>query len=684
VDNIVLGIVWFVLLGFLPGFVLLGLFRIKEISWVKGLLYIIGLSLFFDMVVGWCLNYFLPMVGIMPFTRFTMSIAWLSIVSILLVVVVVYGKELIKPYKWDNQWIIVGLVYVGGVLLIYQTSLLTNNLIGSDIHLEYYYAQQSVLKGFSDPSIYAYINICIPITVLIPMYSVLSGIEVMWVIKVVQPLVLAILPVILYKIFKLQFGKLIGILSVVFFVTLPFFTMDIVQLIRQQYAMIFFGLVTLVLVSRRVGLWAKIILGSVFGIGVVISHYGVGVGFMWYMALGFLGIILLKFTQPVWQWITKQPVPVDIKLMSWKSILVWLAVAMVCVGGGLLYYQSSGSGVGMDNAVNTSVKISTKTANSVVTVTTEKPRVVDNVTQPSRTNVTLSNEWMKSFSMSFREPLLKTAIGMDFGEASGLGKVWRILLFLVEICIFVGLIRLFFRPMPNIRTELLVFIITSAFVVVGLYTLPTNGFGLGAVRVLLVTLIFLSPFFVFGLEAIVMGFTKLLKIEWKRKYLSVGLCVLLLPYILFNSGAVFELIKSDRIDSIDIPFSPALSAYRLDMTTYFTDEDVEAMAWVQNKVSAEYPLFGDWHSYQLMWQYVGEYNTTQGIENFCKFNQGYVFLRKWNVENEMLTTGAAYGCRKSIPWLEYSGKKCSSPMVEILNRGEIVFDNGARIIRVDK
>lgn len=697
-DNIILGIVWFVLLGFLPGFVLIGIFRLKDISWVKGLLYIIGLSLMFDMVVGFGINLFYPMIGLVPFNPMVMRMTWIGISAILLTIVAVFNINLVKPYRWDNQWVTVLLIYIGGVILIYQTSLLTNNLVGSDIHLEYYYAQFSVLNGFSNISTSAYINICLPITILVPMYSVLSGIEVMWVFKIVQPLVLAILPVILYKIFKLQFGRFVGILSVIFFVTLPFFTMDIVQLIRQQYAMIFFGLVTLVLMGRRTDMFTKVSLGSIFGIGVVVSHYGVGVGFMGYMIAGVIVILLLKIPviQRLGKRVTKQEIPVDIKLSTWKSVIVWVVVTIVCVGGGLTYYKLVGSSVGINYAAYTPVLIGQRTVNNMVTVTTTKPKTVSNTTVvdgqqvitktviPSQTSVTLSNEWQKFFDVARREPLLRTAVGFDFMEASTLGKIWRVLLLFVELCIIVGLSKLFFRPMPRIRTEYFVFIISSVFIVIGLYTLPTNGFGLGAVRVLIITLMFLSPFFIFGLESIAKFVAKISKVTWRKRYLTISLIVVLLPYIMFNSGLVFELIKSDKTDSIDIPFSPALSGYRLDMTAYFADEDVDAMEWVKDKISKEYPLFGDWHSYQLAWQYLGEYNTTQGIDDFCKFGQGYVFLRKWNVDNEKLTTGSQYGCRMSYPWLEYSGKKCESPMTDILSRGTVVFDNGSKIIKVDK
>jgi uncharacterized membrane protein len=685
VDSIILGIVWFIFLGFLPGFVLIGLLKLKDISWVEGLLYIIGLSLVFDMVVGFAINSIYPLFGIMPFNRLIMTVTWLGIVAILLIVVVIYRDELLKPYRWDNQWVTVGLLYIISVAIVYQTSLLTNNLVGSDIHLEYFYANQPVLNGFQDMSTYAYINICLPITILIPMYSVLSGLEVMWVFKAVQPLVLAILPVILYKIYKLQFGKTVAVLSTVFFITLPLFTMDAVQLIRQQYAMIFFALTTLVLIGRNTGMVTKIILGSIFGFGVAISHYGVGTGFMGYMVIGIVVISFFKIGWIHWLWgkVMRYNTPFDITDGKWKPIVVWIAIAIVSVGVGLLYYHNTGTGVGIQAAANKPMEIVKYTANTMVIVTPSKPAVVlDNVTVTPATSQTVewSSDWQRSFDIAIREPLLRTAVGFDFGEASPLGKVWRILQYLVELCVLIGLVRLVIRPMPYLRTEFLVFIITSAFVVLGMYVLPTNGFGMGAVRVFVVTLIFLSPFFVLGVEVIAKWIIKLFKVEWKQSFLVGSTAIILIPYVLFNSGAVFELTKSTTIDRIDIPFSPALSGYRLDMTTYLTDEDIEAMAWLKDKMTKDYPIFGDWHSYQLVWQYVGEYNKTLGIEVFGDYGQGYVFLRKWNVDNQMLTTGSQYGCRKSIPWLEYGDKS----MATILSKGVVVFDNGAKVIRVDK
>ena len=688
-DNIVLGIAWFILLGFLPGFVLISIFKLKEVDWVKGLLYTIGLSVVFDMVVGFVINLVYPMFGILPFAPTTLKWTWVSIMAIFTVIVIFREKHLLKTYKWDNQWKIIIPIYIMSVVLIYQSSLLTNNLFGSDIHLEYYYSHKTIIDGFVNISTSTPINVCLPITILLPMYSILSGLDIMWVFKVIQPLILAILPIILYKIYKLQFGKLVSILSVIFFITLPFFTMDIAQLIRQQYAMIYFALVALILIDHNIGTTTKIILGSIFGVGVAISHYGVGVGFVCYMLIGTLVIIVLKnkLFNRLWEFIIRHKIPTDISLKPLKSIIAWLTIAAFCLCGASLYYFNVGEGVGINFAANIPIDITKSTIDSVIIITPPKPATttdkVPTVTDTTQT-ISLSSDWKQYLDLAKRDPLLKTVIGFDFADAYPLGKTWRIIQYLVELCIIVGLIRLFIRPMPRIQTEFLVFIITSAFVVLGMYTLPTNGFGMGSMRVFVVTLMFLSPFFVFGVDTIAKGIIYLLKIPWKTHYLSVATAIILIPYILFNSGIVFELTKSTKIDKLDIPFSIALSSYRLDMTALFTDEDTEAMEWLLKNVSVEYPMFVSWHSSQLVFQYKGEgyNNTLHSIEEFCDYGQGYVYLRKWCVEHQTLTTGTSYGCRVSVPWLDF-GNGCK-PMKQILEKGIVVFDNGARIIKVTK
>lgn len=216
----------------------------------------------------------------------------------------------------------------------------------------------------------------------------------------------------------------------------------------------------------------------------------------------------------------------------------------------------------------------------------------------------------------------------------------------------------------------------------GMYILPTEGFGLGSARVFMIGLIFLSPLFVFGIDTISKGIIRLFRIEWKTHYLTIASIIILTPYILFNSGVIFELTKSTKIDSIDVPFSSSLSGYRLDITTYFSENEVAAMKWLMENRDKSYPIMGDIHSGLLALQFVPDYGKFYDIVSFCDNKYGYVFLRERNVQSGTLTIGTMYGCRRSMPWSEYYNS--CKPMVDILNKGVVIFDNGAKIIKVDK
>ncbi len=45
-----------------------------------------------------------------------------------------------------------------------------------------------------------------------------------------------------------------------------------------------------------------------------------------------------------------------------------------------------------------------------------------------------------------QEPLVRTALGLDFTSASAQGKAFRVLQYITQLFIMAGLIRLFFRP----------------------------------------------------------------------------------------------------------------------------------------------------------------------------------------------------------------------------------------------
>ena len=86
---------------------------------------------------------------------------------------------------------------------------------------------------------------------LAPVYSLLLNMDITWLFKIVYPFLFSLMPLALFRIFRLQIKPQYAFLAVAFFITMPMFTMDMTQLVRQQVSELFFVLVILLMVDRR-------------------------------------------------------------------------------------------------------------------------------------------------------------------------------------------------------------------------------------------------------------------------------------------------------------------------------------------------------------------------------------------------------------------------------------------------
>lgn len=149
-----------------------------------------------------------------------------------------------------------------GILLM--TTLAGPYLVGSDIHLEYFYAQ---LRAGKD--------------VLIPTYNISQGTPMVWYItdsiwafKLVYPLLFASIPSILYLIFKKFIDKKQAFLASFLFIIFPAFSMELSGLVRQMTAeVVLVTLMYLLYVSKFKYRWIPII---VCGALLPMFHYAVG------------------------------------------------------------------------------------------------------------------------------------------------------------------------------------------------------------------------------------------------------------------------------------------------------------------------------------------------------------------------------------------------------------------------
>jgi uncharacterized membrane protein len=767
-------VVAFIFLSFVPGLLLLKILRIHNVHIIESMLYSVGLSLAFIMAVGVLANFALPPLGVSrpiallpllliitfvfllfclfayirdkdfrPSSRSdsqTSESTWQSfranpapyLLAVLLPLLAILGTSLVNAYHSNiliyallfTIAIIIGLVafnkfipprvypfmiFMMGMALIYQTTLISSNLVGSDIHLEYYLGNLVAKNGYWDATIGPAINSCLSIVLLAPVYSLLLNID---------PLLFALMPLALFRVFSLQIKPKYAFLAVVFFITMPMFMMDIAQLGRQQLSELFFVLVILLMVDRKLMLIQRTALVLIFGFGVVVSHYGMGTGYIGYLILGALVLIFIKSRpgRTLWQWIVgkSHSLPADLTsagAFNKKALAIIVGVSLVFMLG---YYSVVASGAALSGSRVAANIVQSTTEQIAQGITTPPPSGTPPAEMPSSemppsemppsetlppekpTKVELPGfvqDIIARFPMLNplrKEPLVQTALGLDFPLASPGGKVWRIFQYLVELCLVIGFFRLIFRPrrLGKLKAEYISLTMVSFFILLGVFILPTMGYGMGGVRIFGIALLLMAPLFLFGGELIIYGIVRLARII-RRGFASSRLSLenpvllqslvlaVLIPYFIFNSGVVFELSRSQTIYFIDMPYSIALSSYQVDVTTTFTKQDTAAADWLATRVAKDYAIFVDYHSDKLFnWQRGFRY---QGYR-FQAFKPprsegisppAYIYLRTWNTQKEALTYSTDYGARQSIsfddlPWFR-----------KVLEKSNKIYDNNS-------
>lgn len=668
----------------LPGLLIVRLLK-KDFD---TLLYSVGLGLLFLVVVGIISNFTFGMRTLPVILVYLLMLVILGIVSWK------FGKRL--SIKWQGWTPLIIPITVFGVALAlqYQTTLMSANLVGSDIHLEYYQANKVLENGYWNPLEQgSTMNAVLGITMLLPVIKLMTGMTLLSVFNVVCPLIFAVLPLALYRIYKNQFGVTIAVLSVLFFVTMPMFTMDMTQLVRQQQSELFFVLAVLALLDNNLGIKRMVLLSVLFGIGAVVTHYGLSLGFIGYYLFGAIIIVAIaKF------WRRGQKV--EWRKVFAKASAMILVIVIMAVGylgfygwvdkGEVLPIASIPFGI----AGATIQQWVSGVSQGELPAQEDPPESIKSDDMPSFEQTPLEKIFNRFPYLNplVREPLLQTAIGLDFGRASIYGKIWRILQYLVELCLIVGLFALLFSRKREASLEYVSLVVASAFVVAGLYLLTTYSYGMGATRIWQITLLFMSPLFVIGVGKLGSLFTGL-KLN-SSKVVACSVLVLLVPYAMFNQGVVFELAKMTPSGFVDVPYSVALSGWRVDIATVFEKEDIEALDWLEayiKETGDDKLLWGDTHVARLMAQRFG-WSMPRGVSNelyiagnirsleylylYDKNDSGYIFLSKRNVETNMITYQAEYASRKSynindLPLLK-----------EKLAKGKVLFDNGARIVEV--
>lgn len=322
----------FLYLVFVPGFLVISIFRLRDLSIWDVVLYAVGLSLFILMVPGVLFNYVWPLFSSSPPLQTGLLATFFGVINIVLVVVASFrcpDMEWHLSLDWRSyarKWYFIvppiftvlsvfaanvlnnggsnilaiatmssiGLcilltiifrdklhddffptsIYFHSLSLLLILSLRSNYVSGWDIQSEFVLFQLTKYLGIWRPENMrdAY-NACLSISLLPTIFVRLTSFADDYVYKLLYQIIFAITPVAIYQIYRKYTSNIIGFIAVIYIISQPLFILPMTALMRQEIAFIFFALMFWVLFTGQMSTVIRSIIFLIFGIGMIISHY---------------------------------------------------------------------------------------------------------------------------------------------------------------------------------------------------------------------------------------------------------------------------------------------------------------------------------------------------------------------------------------------------------------------------
>jgi uncharacterized membrane protein len=633
-------VIGFIYLTFVPGFAILRLLKLKlEIA--ERILFAAGLSIAFLMGVGFFTNLLGPLFGISKplsliplmvvvniivllflflewrnhevhafsvgykklaaFGLVLCTILMLSVVGTLLVSIPPHNNNSILLFTLILISVLVGLaafskklvspeyypliLFAIALALLLHVSLFTEYIHGGDVFGEYASFKLTLSNSYWDLVFSSRIYSMLSVTILPAIYSTILGLEGTWILKIVYPLILALVPVGLFQLFKTKFSWEVALFSVFFFISnLVFFT-EIVVLARQIVGELFYILLFLTIFGNSVKGSMKWLCFCVFSFGLVVSHYA-------------MSYIFLIFIFAFWllSALRKRKTSINVGMLITFTIMTFA------------WYIYTSSSATFNDLVSMAKTIQTNF-------------VSDFLIGQSRGSQVLQGT----------------------GLQSGLSTFWHTggtyLFYATELLVVVGLLSLllrqrrsFFNDEYNVMSFLNMALLVSCIVVPNLAT----SFNMS--RFYQVSLFFLAPFCLVGGIDILRFLSRK---RFKEKYvLAVVVLAVLVPFFLFQTDFVYEVTKED---SVSLPLSSyRFSTLSLARMGVIGESEVSGAMWLSQFSDTNRYVYADISS-GAIFAYVGIQDFASISLGVPIAEGSCLYLREFNVLDGVVFSNSGYG-----------------------------------------
>ncbi len=681
-------VISFIYLTFIPGFIILRLLKVNELSSAETVIFSAGLSLSFIMFGGFFINLILSMLNFGQAFSFRVVFLFLTLIVIVLFVIssrakISYQSELhpllisrkalylmLLPiisiagtyfvnFQENNTILLVLMVLIAlisvlvasdkipselypltivviAISLLFQYSLISANLIGYDVHSEYFYHKLVVENAFWNSKISSNANAMLSIVILPTVYSYFLNMDGVWIFKIVYPIIFSLVPLGLFCVYKRLFeNDKIAFFSTFFFMSFFTFFTEMLSLARQEIAELFFVLLIFLMIQKTMENNVRNILLILFGASLVVSHYG----------LSYIYIILIIIVY-VFSFIN----PIDFKLIRFqlpefnlKKRTLRNFVAFYIVFSILWYTNVSSS-----SALNSIINVINHVFNSLFT---------------------------EFYNVENRDTNIQLALGIARPVITSFGReIHKDLQILSQILILIGFVKIIIsRNYLKLNAEFFYLIIASLFILF-LSLLPYSAKSLNMTRIYHIALFAISPLFIIGGLFFINKINKIFNNNKKQNNLMLNLLLLIMiPYFLFNTGFVYEITK-------DIPISISMGKDRMKMINVSKENyysvitpanDISSARWYYKYADKNTKLYSDGVSKLHV---LNSYGMTPQYKTYNPFREDkimdpdfikkhYLYLSMFNVcENTFVDSNSA--------------KFNTSIFSSVLNTSSKVYTNG--------
>jgi len=641
----------FIYLTFIPGILILRVLKLHKLGNIETILYTVGLSIATLMFSGLFMNIFYPFFGISkPLSNLSFIITISILVLILCALSYARDKDFSNPtfinfenllssptlflllipflsvfgtylFNFYNSnvlqmfliaivamiCILIGLdifipknlyslaIFVISLSLLYHKSLISMHLWGWDIHIEYYFSNLVKIDSFWNSGIPNKYNAMLSVTMLGPIFSHICNLSLIWVFKIIYPLLFSLVPLGLYRVLQKETDDKIAFLSSFFFMAVPTFFSDMLQLARQQIAELFLVLLILLMVDKGIKKTKLSILYIIFGFSLAVSHYGLSYIYMLSLISVYPILFLMKNQ-------TIQEVKATIYRRFSKSTNNDLKKVNISPGFALLFIIFT---------LAWYIYVSNSTAFFSFV------RIADHI---------ISTLFAQFLNPDAAEGL-KLILMKGTSPLREVNKIFYILpLFFIVVGIFTSSLNVINMKFGK---EYKAFALVNLTLCLAGIAIPYFASSLNTARLYHITLFFLAPFCVIGGIA---TFNRIKKVFGARlseenmkaslKWLSVFFAI----FLLFTSGFIYEVAKDNPI-----PFS-------LDKNRdypRFNYKEVHAAKWLVD-VTDSYPIYADQFGRLVLYEFVFLRVRTFLSETKELPSGAYIYFRSSNLKGFMV------------------------------------------------